>query len=79
MKLSQLESDIRLIYNNYIHLSVYDIDIVQAMQDIFEVCNRNNLAVPKNMALLVKSMLTLEGVVSKLAPEVNIMELMVPT
>ncbi|WP_350342681.1 AarF/ABC1/UbiB kinase family protein [Proteinivorax tanatarense] len=75
---NKLASDVQVIHDSYLDQPLHDIDVVKAIQDSFDVCLKNNIAIPKNVALLAKAMLTLEGVISELTPNFNAIELMAP-
>ncbi|MCR4436624.1 MAG: AarF/ABC1/UbiB kinase family protein [Clostridiales bacterium] len=74
----RLYSDIEEIYNKYIEASLYDINLTQLLDEIFKASRRNNLVMPKDITLLSKGIMTLEGVIAKIYPEINIMDVAVP-
>jgi len=76
--IKRLHSDIEEIYNKYIEFSLYEIELPQMIEDVFRACRRNNLAVPRDITVLFKGIMTLEGVIVKIAPELNIMDVAVP-
>lgn len=73
-----LHSEIEHLYNNHIAASLYDIDVPELMEEIFRICRRNKIAFPRDITLLVKGILVLEGVVNKLAPGMAIIDLLAP-
>lgn len=75
---TRLYSEVEQLYNNYISASVYDIDVPQLVEEIFRVCRQNKIAFPRDVTLLAKGILVLEGVANNLAPNLAIMELMAP-
>jgi ubiquinone biosynthesis protein len=74
----KLYSDIEQVYNNYATQSLQDIDIMLLMDEIFTTCRKNNIAMPREIAMLFKGLVTIEGVLSELAPEISIMDIAVP-
>lgn len=74
----KLYSDIEQIYNSYVEVSLDDVDLPQMIEEIFKVCRKNNISLPKEVTMLVRGVLTIEGVIAKLAPEINIMDIAVP-
>ncbi len=74
----RLHSDIESIYNTYIDASLEDIELPQFMNDIFTTCKKNNISMPHDITIMLKGVITLEGVVLKLAPDLNIMEIAIP-
>lgn len=74
----RLYSDIEQIYNSYINEALYDIDIVRLMDEIFKVCRKNNISMPREITMLMRGMMTIEGVVAKIAPDMDVMDVAVP-
>lgn len=74
----KLYSEIEHIYNNYIYQSLFEIDLAELMDDIFKVCRDNNIAMPREVTMLMKGLMTLEGVIINLTPGMNIMDTAVP-
>ncbi len=73
-----LYSDIEQVYNNYIDMPLDEIDLTRMMDEIFKACRKNNIAMPREIVMLAKGLVTVEGLVSKLAPDLNIMDLALP-
>lgn len=74
----RLYSDIEQIYNSYVEVSLDNVDLPQMVEEIFKVCRKNNISIPKEVTMLLRGILTIEGVIAKLAPEINIMDIAVP-
>ncbi|WP_233242543.1 ABC1 kinase family protein [Sporanaerobacter acetigenes] len=74
----QLYRDIEIMYDQYIEESMYDFDIPQIMEEVFKVCKTNNIYMPKDITLLLKGLLTIQGVIAKLDTEINIMDVALP-
>jgi ubiquinone biosynthesis protein len=74
----KLHSDIEEIYNTYMDASFYDINIPQLMDEVFKTCRKNNIVMPAELTMLLKGLMTLEGVVAKIAPELDIMDIATP-
>jgi len=75
---SKLRGEIEHLYNEYSTASIYDIDIPDLMEQTFRICRQNKIAFPRDIALLIKGIVVLEGNISRLAPSLAIMELMAP-
>lgn len=73
-----LHSDVEEMFNKYMETSLYDIDIAQVVNDTFKVCRRNCISMPRELTMLVRGMVAVEGLVEKLSPDVNMMEIAVP-
>lgn len=74
----KLRDDIERIYSEYAELSMSDIDIQVLAKKVFEACRSNNLSIPKDLTMLLRGVVTLQGVIGRVAPQVNTMELAVP-
>lgn len=73
-----LYSEIEHLYNNYATASVEDLDVPHLIEEIFRICRQNKLAFPRDITLLIKGILVLEGLAGVLAPGLTIIELMAP-
>lgn len=73
-----LRMDIERIYYDYADVSVSEIDIPVLANQVFQACRANNLTIPKDLTMLLRGIVTLQGVVARVAPAVNVMELAVP-
>lgn len=74
----KLYSDIEQIYNKYIETSLLNIDLSQMIGDVFKACRENNIAMPRQVTMLLKGIMTIEGVVENIAPDINIMDVAFP-
>jgi len=75
---NSFHADINRIYNEYIDESIYNFDIGLILNEIVEICRKNNIAMPKDITLLAKGMLTIQGVVTNLSKNISIMEVALP-
>lgn len=48
------------------------------LQDIFDTAKNNNVQLPKDLTLLIRGLVIIEGVVLKLSPEINILDIAIP-
>lgn len=71
-------SDIEQIYNNYIDMSLYSINIPEMLDEVMKACRNNNIALPRDITMMVKGILTIEGVISKLSPDTDVMSIIAP-
>lgn len=72
---NKLYEDIEYIIHYYLQTSLKNIQISMLFMDLFDAARKNNLKLPKEFTTLLKSLLILEGVMSKLAPDLSIMEI----
>ncbi|TJX61369.1 AarF/ABC1/UbiB kinase family protein [Soehngenia saccharolytica] len=73
-----LKKDISVIYDRYIESSLEEIELSQIMEEIFNVAKKNHIKMPKDMVVLSKSLLTIEGLVSILDPTITMMDIVIP-
>ncbi len=73
-----LKKDISVIYYRYIESSLEEIELSQIMEEIFNVAKKNHIKMPKDMVILSKSLLTIEGLVSILDPTITMMDIVIP-
>lgn len=57
---------------HYLSSSLNDIDAAQIVQDMLTICQSNGIMLPRNITMLLRSLVTIEGTMKDLDPEVNI-------
>lgn len=75
---NQLFEDIDYLFASYLSTSFSNIKVSSILQDILDISKRNHIKMPKDFVLLAKSMIILEGVVSKLSPDISIISIAKP-
>lgn len=75
---NSLYDDIEYMFDSYLSTSMQNIHISVLMQELFDICKRNNLQLPKELIVLARSMLILEGVVSKIDPTISVLDVAIP-
>ncbi|MFP4977688.1 ABC1 kinase family protein [Paenibacillus sp. CN-4] len=73
-----LHADMDRLRDEYYNVPFSQVSIGKALNDLFAVARRHRLLVPPDLAMLGKTMLTLEGVVSALDPGISIVQLAEP-
>ncbi|WDC85432.1 hypothetical protein PL321_08925 [Caloramator sp. mosi_1] len=48
------------------------------LEEIFEAAKRNNIRLPKDLTLLIRGLVILEGVVAKISPNIKILDIAIP-
>ncbi|MCY6485856.1 AarF/ABC1/UbiB kinase family protein [Clostridium aestuarii] len=74
---NKLFEDIDYLLANYLSTSLENIKISALLEDIFDTAKRNNLKMPKTFTLLARSLIIIEGVITKLSPEIKIIDIIV--
>lgn len=75
---NKLYEDIDYLFASYISTSIKNIKISSMLQDIFDTAKNNNVQLPKDLTLLIRGLVIIEGVVLKLSPEINILDIAIP-
>lgn len=75
---SQLYEDVDYLYSNYLSTSLENIKVSVLLNEIYDIAKTNNLKFPKDLTLLIKGLIIIEGVVTKIAPEIKILDIAIP-
>lgn len=75
---NQLYEDIDYLFANYLHTSFENLNISLVLQEVFDVAKRNNIQLPKELTLVIRSFVILEGVITKISPETKILDIAIP-
>lgn len=75
---NKLYEDVELLLSNYLLTSFKNIKISVLITEIFKCAKNNNITLPRNLILLVKSLIIVEGLVAEIAPEIEILDIAVP-
>lgn len=75
---NKLYEDIEYLFFRYVSTSLNNIKISVLIEEIFDCAKNNNIKLPKDLTLLVKAMIIVEGVVAKIAPEIQIIDVAIP-
>lgn len=70
--------DLDDLQNKYYDVSLDEISLGTIFLELFQFSYRHNISIPTEIAVLGKSILTLEGVISKLDPSLNMMKAVEP-
>lgn len=72
----RLRIDLDDFLSDYIGHSLHDIDVGAALSSLIEIIRRHHIVLPPPLALLLKTIIILEGTSRLFSPEVSIAELM---
>jgi len=78
INLHRLESDIEQVRNTYIYLPMEEIKIGAILTSIFGLVSSYGIFIPSEVAMLSRALVTLEGTVAMLDPELNLVDVAVP-
>lgn len=67
-----LYEDISSFFDTYLTTSLKNIKISMLLQEMFEITRKNNIQLPKELVILVRGLMILEGVIAEIDPEIEI-------
>lgn len=73
-----LYKDMEYIFRNYYTTSLKNIRISVLFQELSAIAKRNNLRLASDFTMLIRTMVIVEGLVTELSPELNIISLVIP-
>lgn len=71
----RLHEDIRIFLSKYGTVDMGKIDIVKVLQDMMNIMKKNKISMPSGLTILVRGLAHMEGVLSDISPEINIVEI----
>lgn len=71
-----LYDDIDMILAKYGSMEFSELDMGQVIMDINEVCYKHHIGVPKGVSMLGRGMLTIEGVLTGISPDINFIDIL---
>lgn len=74
---SKLYDDIDEIFKKYADLDLGSMDLAQVVNDVMNIAKAHDISMPAGISLLGRGMVTIEGLVSKLNPEISLIEMAV--
>ena len=75
---NQLYEDMDYLLDNYLNTSFQNINISYMLQEVFDVAKRNNIQLPKELTLVIRTFVILEGVMTQISPEIKILDIAIP-
>lgn len=73
-----LGRSIQILLDKYNGLPLQRLDIGTLLEESFDLMRRHDIIAPKDLSMLSKSLSTLSGVVARLDPDLNLLELLKP-
>lgn len=74
---NKLFEDIDYLLDSYLSASLSNIKISALLEDLLNVAKNNNLRLPKDFTLLIRTLIIAEGVVVKLSPDTQILDIII--
>jgi len=73
---TKLREDLEYLSNKYMHVtSLNEIDFSAVLGEVCDLADKHHIVMPGRYTMLVRSFLTIEGVMEQLCPELNLFEL----
>ncbi len=76
--IKKFEKDIDKIIDKYLTRPLNEIKIEELLYETFSIAFSNNVKIPREFALLCKTLGTLQGLLEKLAPDLNLITIVKP-
>jgi ubiquinone biosynthesis protein len=78
INIKKLEKEIDILRDNYLSIPLNEIKIGKVFNEIFNLAFSYNIMIPGEFTMLAKCLVTLEGLVEKLDPELSVLEVAEP-
>jgi len=75
---NKLYEDLDYLLLNYLSVSLNNIQISVMLSEIFDIASHNNIRLPRDFTLLIRALVILEGVISRIAPDIKIIDIAIP-
>lgn len=75
---NKLYEDIDYLLTSYLSASLRNIKISVFLQEIFYTAKTNNIKLPREFTLLIRGLVIVEGVIAKLSPDLQILDIAIP-
>ena len=71
-----LKNDIKRVIDKNKSQDIIDIDIKDFMNDFLAMLSNNHISLPKDVTMLMRGIIVLEGVLRTVSPEINLMQIL---
>jgi len=75
---NKLYEDLDYLLINYLSVSLNNIQISVMLSEIFDIAKQNNIRLPRDLTLLIRGLVILEGVIASIAPDIKIIDIAIP-
>jgi len=76
--IAEFRDDIRHILDRYLGLRLDEIRTATLLRDLFDLAVRHRIRIPKEYAVLAKASITIEGMIRRLYPKLDVLEVGLP-
>jgi ubiquinone biosynthesis protein len=78
VNLDELRRDIERLHQKYYDVPLNQIEVAESMQDFLALAYRHRVRLPTELTMLIKALVTADGVVRMLDPKISIVEVAKP-
>ncbi|ETA80621.1 2-octaprenylphenol hydroxylase [Youngiibacter fragilis 232.1] len=78
VNMKKLEREIDALRDKYLSIPLNEIKVGEVFKEVFNLAFSYNIVIPSEFTMLAKTLVTLEGLVAKLDPELNVLEIADP-
>lgn len=78
MDIKGLERDMDGLWAQYLEVPLREIKMGEFLSEVLKMTNRYKLRIPNEFTMIAKTLITLESIISRLDPQINIMEIAQP-
>ena len=75
---NKLYEDLDYLLINYLSVSLNNIQVSVMLTEIFDIAKQNNIRLPRDLTLLIRGLVILEGVIATIAPDLKIIDIAIP-
>lgn len=72
----RLSSDIEEMLTKYIQMSLINMDLGKILEEVIGLAKAHHISLPRGMTMLGRGILTLEGVLKVVSPDINLMSIL---
>ena len=72
---NELYNDVDFIISKYAHTSFQGLSLGDIIQDIQEVLNKHHISIGRGISMLIRGVITIEGVLALISPEIDFMKI----
>lgn len=76
--MKKLRADIDLLRDKYYDVPLSQVNLGESVEDLFTITFKHHIRLPADLALLGKTMFTIEGIVERLDPDLSIVKMAEP-
>jgi ubiquinone biosynthesis protein len=76
--IADFREDIRVILDRYLGLRLDEIRTATLLRDLLDLALRHRIRIPKEYAVLAKASITIEGIIRRLHPKLDVLEVGLP-